>query len=84
MFFLLQIHLQKEENEEGMWEESFKTHHDSKPYGKLSRLSVNTIINLHHSIRSVINWNGYKFSQFRKCLWHTGARRCVFIKINTV
>ncbi len=30
-----------EQEEEGMWEETFKTHYDSKPYGEI--LSVNLI-----------------------------------------
>lgn len=35
-----EVKQEEEDDGEGAWEETFKTHHDSKPYGK-----INTLVN---------------------------------------
>jgi hypothetical protein len=48
------------ENEDGMWEETFKSHHDSKPYGKNSSILI--IDGKFSGLRSIINRCGCELS----------------------
>ena len=48
--------LHPEEEQPGLWEETFKTHHDSKPYGMSVTVCVSIMYNVITNNRTLFCW----------------------------
>ena len=76
---------EEEEETDGMWEEKFKTHADSKPYGELSvNLYVLVMVEWYRCvcvcvcvcvIRTQCGCHGYLLSGGGACVWNSGTCR---------